>query len=280
MKPRIFENKVLFLWEKMEKTEMKENRLTLYELAPEVVAFSTTRHGGYSRGRYGEFNVNRYCGDNPADIRRNEELLARQLGIGIDRLVMPHQVHGDRVLKVDGGFLALPAAERLQALEGFDAVMTSEKGVCVGVSTADCIPVLLYDGEKQAVCAVHAGWRGTVARIVVKAVGAMAEAYGTRPADLRAQIGPGISLESFEVGDEVYEAFVAAGFDMAGIARRQEKWHIDLPACNRGQLLAAGVPAGAIGCCDVCTYQHPDTYFSARRLGIQSGRIFTGIVTR
>ena len=278
MKPRIFENKVLFLWEKMEKTEMKENRLTLYELAPEVVAFSTTRHGGYSLGRYGEFNVNRYCGDNPADIRRNEELLARQLGIGIDRLVMPHQVHGDRVLKVDGGFLALPAAERLQALEGFDAVMTSEKGVCVGVSTADCIPVLLYDSEKQAVCAVHAGWRGTVARIVRQTVQAMQTRLGTQAADLRAVIGPGISLDAFEVGQEVYDAYLAAGFPMERIAERRAKWHIDLWEANRLQLEEAGVQDIQIA--GVCTYTHPDLYYSARRLGIQAGRILNGIMLR
>ena len=106
----------------------------------------------------------------------------------------------------------------------------------------------------------------------------MTATYGSRPGDLLVQIGPGISLDSFEVGDEVYEAFVSAGFEMDSISRHYEKWHIDLPECNRQQLIAAGVPAGNISVLDVCTVKQSDTFFSARRLGIQSGRIFTGII--
>ena len=115
----------------------------------------------------------------------------------------------------------------------------------------------------------------------------MAEVYGSRPEDIVAQIGPGIHLESFEVGDEVYEAFANEGFAMEAMSRRYpvangtgEKWHIDLPACNRQQLAAAGVPMSQIYVSPVDTYQQYETYFSARRLGINSGRIFTGILLR
>jgi len=101
-----------------------------------------------------------------------------------------------------------------------------------------------------------------------------------------AQIGPGIHLESFEVGDEVYEAFANEGFHMEAISQRFpanddpsiEKWHIDLPMCNRQQLLVSGIPSSQIAVSDVCTFQQSDVYFSARRLGINSGRIFTGIL--
>ena len=120
----------------------------------------------------------------------------------------------------------------------------------------------------------------------------MTTAYGSQPADLRVQIGPGISLDSFEVGDEVYDAFAAAGFDMPKISRRlsltsihsphtsNEKWHIDLPKCNRLQLIAAGIPETHISVANICTVKQSDTFFSARRLGIQSGRIFTGIICK
>lgn len=158
--------------------------------------------------------------------------------------------------------------------------MTDVPQLCIGVSTADCIPVLLYDSTHRAVSAVHAGWRGTVLRIVQKAVEAMCHAYGTAPADLQAVIGPGISLDSFEVGDEVYDQFLSAGFDMQPISRREAKWHIDLPMCNRLQLMEAGVPADHIQMTNICTYQQYDRYFSARRLGIQSGRIYTGILIK
>jgi YfiH family protein len=165
-------------------------------------------------------------------------------------------------------------------IEGVDAVMTDVPQLCIGVSTADCIPVLLYDSTHRAISAVHAGWRGTVLRIVQKAVETMRDTYGTAPADLQAVIGPGISLDSFEVGDEVYDQFLSAGFDMQPISRREAKWHIDLPMCNRLQLMEAGIPSNNIQMTNICTYQQYDRYFSARRLGIQSGRIYTGILIK
>ncbi len=158
--------------------------------------------------------------------------------------------------------------------------MTDMKGLCIGVSTADCIPVLLYDEAHHATCAIHAGWRGTVKRIVKKAIASMQAAYGTLPQQLKAQIGPGIHLDSFEVGDEVYEAFSNEDFDMPSISMRKEKWHIDLPECNRLQLIKAGVTSQNIKVSSVCTYQQVNDYFSARRLGIKSGRIFTGIILK
>ena len=191
---------------------------------------------------------------------------------------MPHQVHGTTVAQIDEAFFALNASERLEVLEGVDALMTDIGDVCIGVSTADCIPVLLYDKEKHAACAIHAGWRGTVKRIVVRAIEAMTEVYGTQPRQLVAQIGPGIHLDSFEVGDEVYEAFEQAGFNMPTISMKKEKWHIDLPECNRQQLIAAGLEPQNVKVSPICTYQQSADYFSARRLSINSGRIFTGIM--
>lgn len=258
----------------------KQPTLDYYDMGAGVVAFSSTRLGGCSKGNYAEFNINCYCGDDEADIRQNRQALCQLLGISDDRLLMPHQVHQAKTAIVDEELLSHSEEERLQLLDGYDALMTNLTGVCIGVSTADCIPVLLYDAEHHAVCAIHAGWRGTVARIVERAVAAMTATYGTRPLQLKAQIGPGISLQSFEVGDEVYEAFSAAGFDMEVISRREAKWHIDLPECNRQQLMAAGVPAEAIRLSAICTYQQFHCYFSARQLGIRSGRIFTGIMLR
>jgi YfiH family protein len=131
---------------------------------------------------------------------------------------------------------------------------------------------------KQVVAAVHAGWRGTVGRIVEKTLETMKLHYGTEGKDVVACIGPSISLESFEVGDEVYAAFEEAGFDMSRIARRYEKWHIDLWEANRLQLLAHGVLPSHIELAGVCTYQCHEDFFSARRLGINSGRILSGIM--
>ena len=259
--------------------------LLYYKIGERVTAFSSTRQGGFSEGRYGEFNINRYCGDTEEHIRQNRQLLCQQLGIDDTHLIMPHQVHEAEIITVDNDFLHLSASNRQQRLEGVDALMTDVAKVCIGVSTADCIPVLLYDPVKHVVAAIHAGWRGTVKRIVEKTIAAMTTKYGTEAFNLQAQIGPGIHLESFEVGDEVYETFAEAGFAMETISRKYpahdgsaiEKWHIDLPECNRQQMLTCGIPDSHITVSEICTYQQHERFFSARRLGINSGRIFTGI---
>ena len=257
---------------------MIEPKLHYYNFGEGVSAFSTMRQGGYSRGNYGEFNINRYCGDEQDAIRKNRKALCHLLDISDDHLLMPHQVHLTEVAIVNEDFLRKTTEERQQALEGVDALMTDIEEVCIGVSTADCIPVLLYDPVHRAVCAIHAGWRGTVKRIVEHAVEKMTAVYGTQAANIVAQIGPGISLDSFEVGDEVYEAFQQEAFPMELISKKYEKWHINLPECNRLQLIGTGVPAQHIAVSLVCTFKLADSFFSARRLGINSGRIFTAII--
>ena len=226
---------------------MSSPQLTYYDMGAGVLAFSTMRQGGCSTGNYADFNINNYCGDALEHIARNRQALAALIGVSEQHIVMPHQTHGSVVCRVDA-----PPAE---VLEGVDAVMTDVKGLCIGVSTADCIPILLYDAEHHAACAVHAGWRGTVKRIVQEAVRQMQAAYDSQPCQLKAVIGPGISLKSFEVGDEVYQQFADAGFDMAPIARRYAKWHLDLPQCNRIQLEAVGVRD--VWMSDICTGSSP-----------------------
>ena len=250
-----------------------------YDIAKGVVAFSSTRKGGVSTGNHGEFNINEYCGDDATHTAANKKALCGLLRIHPDRLVFPHQIHGDVVRMVDSQWLdSLSPAEKRCNLEGVDAVMTNLSGVCVGVSTADCIPVLIYDEVHHACCAVHAGWRGTVKRITRKAVEAMVMAYGSNPVQLKAVIGPGISLRRFEVGDEVFEQFVEAGFDMDLVARRYDKWHIDLWEANRLLLMSTGMREENVQVTGICTYDRVEEFFSARRLGILSGRIFTAIM--
>ena len=256
---------------------MKAPRLTYYDISPRIVAFSTTRHGGFSHGAYGDFNINPYCGDTPEAVADNRKALCRLLGVDEERLILPHQVHRTEVVTVEPDFFSYASDRRAGMLEGVDAVMSDVPGVCFGVSTADCIPVIMYDAVRHAACVVHAGWRGTVARITEKAVAAMCRRYGSLPPDIFAVVGPGISAEAFEVGDEVYDEFSRNGFDMTSIAFRRGKWHIDLPSCNRLQLLECGIPEHNVQLSGICTYSSFDDYFSARRLGAASGRIFTGV---
>lgn len=269
--------------------------LNYYNLSDDVKAFSTTRYGGVSEGNYASLNINEYCGDSKANTDANRLLLANELGIDANHIIMPHQTHGVESRIIGEEFATLPDGVKKMLLEGVDAVMTNIPGMCIGVSTADCIPVLLYDEEHHAAAAIHAGWRGTQARIVHKAVQEMRMAYQTDPTKLKAVIGPGISLDNFEVGDEVYAAFEQAAFDMSTIAEKrikrnpnaddpakafERKWHINLPLANIQMLTHNGVDEANIINTGICTFDNADNYFSARRLGIESGRIYTGIIIR
>lgn len=255
-------------------------KLHYYHIAEGVTAFSTTRHGGYSQGNYGELNVNFFCGDEPEAIAKNRRLLCKELAVAEDHLVMPHQVHDTGVSQIGKTFFLLSEDIRKQVLEGIDALITNIKHTCIGVSTADCIPIIIYDPEHHAAGVVHSGWRGTVANITGRVVTSMQMAYQSKPELLKAVIGPGISLKNFEVGDEVYEAFADAGYPMEQISQKQEKWHIDLFACCRLQLEATGIKTENIGESGICTYDNVEDFFSARKLGIASGRILTGIVLK
>ncbi|MCM1313428.1 MAG: peptidoglycan editing factor PgeF [Bacteroides sp.] len=271
--------------------------LQTYNMAPAVAAFSTTREGGHSRGNYSSFNVNPYCGDDPESVRLNRNMLCTSLGISHDKLIIPHQTHGTEIKLIDQSFLSQSTLEdgddetnnSNPLLEGIDALITSQTKVCISVSTADCIPILIYDSAHHAIAAIHAGWRGTAANIVGKTLDSMNKEFGTEGKDCKAIIGPGISIDSFEVGEEVYERFAETGFYMPDIARRYSvrnappslfatKWHIDLPEANRIQLMEKKVNGENIIDCHICTYSNSDTYFSARKLGTYSGRILTGIM--
>ena len=255
-----------------------------YCLDESVMAFSTMRAGGVGVGPYAGFNITHYCGDNPEAVSANRLSLCRLLGVDDARLILPRQTHGTEIRLIDAEFLGLDKTSQEDLLEGVDGVMTQTAGVCIGVSTADCVPLLFYDKTHQAVAAIHAGWRGTVAHIIPKAVQAMHDYFGTVPEELSVAIGPCISQQAFEVGDEVAEAFDAAGFRIDDIGCRYPaaasgKWHINLSAACTEELLEAGVMLPNIMVADICTYAD-ERFFSARRLGIDSGRIFNGIMLR
>ena len=192
-------------------------------------------------------------------------------------LVMPsHQVHGTKTVIVNEDFLKQTQLEQVLQLHGVDALSTDIPGICICVKTADCIPVLLYDETANVVSAVHAGWKGTVARIVEKNIEVLTRHFSLQSDNLHAIIGPGISQDSFEVGDEVYEQFLQAGFPMQHIAKKYAKWHIDLWEANRLQLISKGVRAENIHVAGIDTMT-TENYYSARRMKDCDGRIINGI---
>lgn len=263
-----------------------DKRMLGYEaLAPysNISCFVTTRHGGCSRGDYGTLNCTPYTGDDAECVRRNQEIVCSSLPQRPKELIIPFQTHGTQALVIDTTYLQASDSERNSMLQGIDALITREPGYCLCISTADCIPILLYDRKHKAIAALHAGWRGTVNYIARHTLNKMHALYGTDGKDVIACIGPGISLPAFEVGDEVYEAFREKGFPMEYISEwkpETHKHHIDLWAANRLQLLDFGIPSMQVETAGICTYRQHEDFFSARRLGIKSGRILSGIMIK
>ncbi|NDW10650.1 peptidoglycan editing factor PgeF [Dysgonomonas sp. 520] len=245
--------------------------------------FTTTIDGGVSKGNYATFNLGIYAGDDPDSVEENRNRLAVMADVDAEDLYFPYQTHGSEVRVIDRDFMSKSDLEKMQLLHGIDAVITNRRNICIGVSTADCVPILIYDPEKNILAAVHAGWRSTVARIAEKTIETMSQKFGCSPCNLVAGIGPSISPEYFEVGDEVAQAFTDAGFNINEISFRNDntgKVHIDLWKVNQIQLCDAGVLNENIEIAALCTYSLPELFFSARRQTIHSGRMITGGVLR
>jgi len=246
-----------------------------------IFHFQTTRHGGISTDTYSSLNLGEYCGDNPDSVEINRLRVCDSLQQRPSSLFVPNQVHESELLIIDEDFLSLPHEEQTDKLHGIDALATDIPGICIAVSTADCVPITLYAPDKKVTCVIHAGWRGTVLQIAIKTIDKIVRHFGCDPSFLIAGIGPSISMERFEVGDEVIASFRMIGSDMGKISKFNKytgKYHMDLWEANRLQLIRAGIPSENIEVAGLCTYNHSEDFFSARRLGIQCGRMLSGII--
>ncbi|MEP6736276.1 MAG: peptidoglycan editing factor PgeF [Chryseolinea sp.] len=206
-----------------------------------------------------------------AAVARNRKRVAESMGTTEDRFFLPSQVHKTRIVHVTS---STTKAELLET----DALITNEKGICIAVMSADCVPILLYDKKNSAVAAVHSGWRGTVARILEKTLAEMHLRYGTIGQDIIAAIGPSVSQESYEVGGEVVEEINKAFGEGSGllIPVAPPKAKLDLWKANVIQLKAFGLLPEMIEVSNLCTVINNDHFFSARKG--DNGRFAAGIM--
>ncbi len=223
-----------------------------------------TRLGGVSEGAFASLNLGSTVGDAPAAVAENQRRVRAAFDLAREQLVSPHQVHGRRVAQVgraDGGSI----------ISATDALITAEPGVALLLRFADCAPVLFYDATHGAVALAHAGWQGAAAGVVPATVRALAEAFGTRPGDLWAGIGPAIGPEDYAVGAEVVAALATTLPPGAQIAeQRAGQWYLDLPGAVAAQLAAAGV--GRIESSGLYTAGHTAEWYSHRAEGGRTGR--------
>lgn len=269
---------------------------------PWLVHGFSTRQGGVSRAYGGNaLNLGFTKQDSRAAVERNRQLFLKELGAANKRTTWPlvalRQIHSDLIHKVD----RLPE----HTLAG-DGLVTNTPELVIAVQTADCLPIILVDRKRQAVGVFHAGWRGTIKRIVEKGVGEMRKHFDSNPADLMAAIGPGVQGCCYEVGEEVRTKFEAQFAYASGLFREvkdsdpvREKYpllfltarapghselpirlFLDLVEANRRQLLDAGLPAKNIDVVGLCTACHPELLFSHRAEKGTTGRQMAAVAIR
>ena len=266
----------------------------------------STRRGGVSRAYCGdavggELNLGFTTEDARAAVLVNRQLLAEAVSAdGATPLVALRQFHSNLTCMVSAS-----DADRERARRA-DGLMSAEPGFLLAIQTADCIPVLVADRKRRVVAAFHAGWRGTVRRIVELGIGRMRFEFGSKPKDLTAVIGPGIRACCYAVGEEVFSSFesqftyapdlfrevydsdpVREKYPMLFLTQRAPghsplgpSLHVDLTEANRRQLVSAGLDPRAIQVVGGCTNCRPDLYFSYRGAQGHTGRMMSIIGVR
>jgi YfiH family protein len=291
------------------KSKLNILQAKLLKDVPWLVHGFSTRVGGFSRPyRQGDLNLGFTKHDSRAAVERNRAAFLKNIDaltrnrskVSRDSfwpLVTVRQIHSDLVHCVN----SVPKEQ----LVG-DGLITEAPGLLIAIQTADCLPVILVDTKRRAIGVFHAGWRGTVKRIVEKAVGEMFRCLGSRPGDIRAAIGPGIQACCYEVGEEVRTKFESQFAYAASLFREvkesdpvREKYpllfltarapghselpkriFLDLVEANRQQLMAAGVPKKNIETSPLCTNCHPELLFSYRAEKGKTGRMMAAVGIR
>ena len=235
-------------------------------------AFATRRGGVSVQEHTKSLNLAFGRGDEDGVVLENLEIFAKEVGFDKESIVSLPQIHSDRIFTVTNEMRGQGYFVR-ESIESGDGYITAERGITLGIKTADCTPILLEaekDGEIVAVGAVHAGWRGTVADIAGKCVERLCDEFGVEPQGIRAAIGPCIHKCCYEVSRDVFDEVaknlgddVAAKFVVPS-GKGDEKFFCDLAGINRELLIRRGVLAKNIDVIDECTCCSPDKYFSHR----------------
>ncbi len=231
----------------------------------QIVHAVFTRLGGVSAPPYRALNVGHSVGDDPAAVEANHDIIYHALGLSEAEVVTAWQVHSSRTAIVD-------ERDEGQVVPQTDALITGVPGVHLLLRFADCLPIFLFDPERQVVALGHAGWRGTAAAIASQMVQAMTDSFGTEPEHLIAALGPGIGPCCYQVGEEVARAIKPTIRDRQAAIRHlgDSRFSLDLWEANRQHLLRRGVCTVEVA--RVCTACHADEFFSHRADGGTTGR--------
>jgi YfiH family protein len=224
-----------------------------------------TRLGGVSREPFDTLNLGNTVGDDRAAVAENHARVYAHLGLSAAQVTSPRQVHSNRVVVITGD-------EAGSTIPDSDGLVTTDLRIALLLRFADCQPILLYDPAHHALGLIHAGWRGVAQGIARRAVETLVQAFGTRPGNLLAGLGPAIGPCCYTVGDKVAAAmgYVLPDWSQAMTSLGEDQWSLDLSAANAQQLAAEGVQQ--IESANLCTACHQDEFYSHRAGNGRTGR--------
>lgn len=230
----------------------------------------TTRMGGVSEGYCSTMNISTTRGDDPKAIEENQRRLARALGVRVEDFTYTHQTHTTNVAVVR-------EEDRGKRFMETDGMVTDVPGICLVTFYADCVPLYFVDPVHRAIGLSHSGWRGTVKRMGQVTLERMKEAYGTKPEDVFAAIGPSICQDCYEVSGDVIEEFrenfSESVWPQLFYEKENRKYQLNLWRANQIVLTEAGVEAQKIAVTNLCTHCNPEILFSHRSTGVKRGNL-------
>ncbi|GHV40922.1 laccase domain protein YlmD [Clostridia bacterium] len=221
----------------------------------------TYRTGGVSAGCFSSLNLSYTRGDKDENVSENFRRICEAAGFERDSLVFSNQIHKTKIAAVSD-------ADKGKTIKEADGLTALSPNVTLTTFYADCVPLFFFDKKSGAVASVHAGWRGTAAKIAREAIIFMGEAYGTNPADIIAGIGPSICADCFEV--DISTALNFSDYPQF-VETCGEKRHINLQGVNREIMEECGIPPENIEISGLCTKHNPDLFYSHRRTGAERG---------
>ncbi len=245
----------------------------------EVRQFITGRQGGFSPEPFKGLNLGFGTNDDLDIVMKNRYALSESLGIPLDWFVFMHQTHSANVAVVNTSAKGSGAYSRNNAIENTDAIITSNKNICLVVQVADCVPILLLDSVNTVVAAIHAGWRGILQEITFLTVEKMIREFNSNSEDIIACIGPSIGPCCYEVGGEIKQQFLSLSPEYTNVfTHKDNRLILDLWKANKMQLLKIGVKEQNIEIADLCTSCNHDTFYSSRFDKGNTGRFLAGIM--
>lgn len=214
------------------------------------------------------------------EILQNRKILSEAVEISLESFVIQDQVHSNKIKIISQADKGKGVSDHSDAVKNTDAMITNEKGLCLFIFAADCVPLLFFDPVKTVIGAAHSGRKGTLKKIAKKTILKMNEVYGSKSKDIIVGIGPSISVTNYEIGEnavqEIDETFGTKNKYLK-YNNTSGKYHMDLWYSNKKQLLETGILENNIEIASLCTFENPEIFFSARR-NKKTGRFAAGII--